>query len=96
MLDPAATKNLPWTEPPAPSHEATAPKTATIEVEQTSNKPASLTIEVQDPVPPVKFTEDSPHTATSVHDEVEILGTQKTVLDEPSTILTNPRAGGEK
>ena len=57
-------------------------------MEQTSNKPASPTTEAQDPVPPVKFTEDSPHTATSVHDEVEILGSQKTVPDKPSSILT--------
>ena len=64
------------------------PEGTAIEVEQPSNKPASPITEAQDPVPPVKFTEDSPHTATNVHDEVEILGSQKTVLDEPSTILT--------
>ena len=64
------------------------PEPTTVEVEQPSNKPASPITEAQDPVPPVKFTEDSPHSATSVHDEVEILGSQKTMQDEPSNILT--------
>ena len=36
----------------------------------------------------MKFTEDSPHTATSVQDEVEILGSQKTMQDKSSNILT--------
>ena len=74
LLDPAAAKNPPMSEPSARSHEAIAPETTAQEMEQTSNKPASPTTEAQDPVPPVKFTEDSPHTATNVQDEVEILG----------------------
>ena len=75
-------------KPPTPSHEAVALETTAQEMEQTSNKAASPTTETQDPVPPVKFTEDSPHTATSVDDEVEVLGSQKTVLDKPSSTLT--------
>ena len=76
------------TEPPAPSHEVVTPEPTALEVEQTSNKPASPITKVQEPVPPVKFTEDSPHTATSVQDEVEILGSQKTMQDKPSSVLT--------
>ena len=75
-------------EPPAPSQEAMIPEATTQEMEQTSNKAASPTTETQDPVPPVKFTEDSPHTATSVDNDVEVLGSQKIVLDKPSSTLT--------
>ena len=76
------------TEPPSLNQEAAIPKATATEVEQPSNNSTSPAPETQDPAPPVKFTEDSPHTATSVHDEVEILGSQKTLQDEPSTILT--------
>ena len=57
-------------------------------MEKTSSKAASPTTEAQDPVLPVKFIEDSPNTATSVDDDVEILGSQKTVPDKPSSIVT--------
>ena len=75
-------------KPPSPSHETIAPETTAQEMEQTSSKAASPTTETQDPVLPVKFAENSPHTATSVDDEVEVLGSQKTVLDKPSSTLT--------
>ena len=57
------------------------------EMEQTSSKAASPTTETQDP-PPVTLTKDSPHTATSVDEEVEILGSWKVDLDKPSNTLT--------
>ena len=57
-------------------------------MEQTSNKAASPTTEAQDLVLPVKFTEDSPNTTTSVDDDVEILGSQKTAPGQPSNVLT--------
>ena len=76
------------TEPPSLNQEASIPEATVSKVEQPSNKSASPTPEAQDPAPLVKFSEDSPHTATSVHDEVEILGSQKTVQDKPSSILT--------
>ena len=57
-------------------------------MEQTSSKAASPTIETQDPTPPVKLAETSPHTATSVDEEVEILGSQNMDLDKPSSTLS--------
>ena len=86
LLDPAAAKDPPMTEPPSLNQEAAIPEATATEVEQPSNKSASPAPEAQDLAPPVKFLEDSPHTATSVHDEVEILGSQKTVQDQPSSV----------
>ena len=57
-------------------------------MEQDSGKAASPNIETQDPAPPATFTKDLPHTATSVDEEVEILGSQKADLDKPSSTLT--------
>ena len=57
-------------------------------MEQTSSKAANRITKTQDPTPPVTFTKDSPHTATSVDEEVEILGSQKIDLDKPSSTLS--------
>ena len=57
-------------------------------MEQDSGKATSPHTEVQDLAPPVTFTKDSPHTATSVDEEVEIRGSQKVALDKPSSTLT--------
>ena len=64
------------------------PETTPQEMEQTSSKAASPNTENQDLAPPVTLTKDSPHTATSVDEEVEILGSQKVALDKPSSTLT--------
>ena len=56
-------------------------------MEQTSSKAASPTTETQD-LPPVTLTKDSPHTATSVDEEVEILGSWKVDMDKPSNTLS--------
>ena len=57
-------------------------------MEQDSDKAASLNTETQDSAPPATFTKDSPHTATSVDEEVEVLGSWKVDLDKPSSTLT--------
>ena len=57
-------------------------------MEEESGKAASPHTEVQDVAPPTVLTKDSPHTATSVDEEVEILGSQKVALDQPSSTLT--------
>ena len=75
-------------KPPSPSRETIAAETTTQEMEQTSSKAASPTTKNQDPAPPISLTKDSPHTATSVDEEVEILGSQKADLDKPSSTLT--------
>ena len=56
-------------------------------MEQDSGKAASPNTESQDLAPPATFTKDSPHTATSVDEEVEVLGLQKVDLDKPSSTL---------
>ena len=53
-------------------------------MEQDSGKAASPHTEAQDLAPPPTFTKDSPHTATSVDEEVEILGSQTVDLAKPS------------
>ena len=82
LLDPAAAKDLPVSKPPSPPHESVIPETTMQEMEETYTKAASPTTKTQDPTPPVTFTTDSPHTATSVDEEVEILGSQKIDLDK--------------
>ena len=57
-------------------------------MEQDSGKAASPHIEAQDLAPPATFAKDSPHTATSVDEEVVILGSQKVVQDQPPTTLS--------
>ena len=57
-------------------------------MEEESGKAASPRTEAQDVAPPTTFAKDSPHTATSVDEEVEILGSQKVALDKPSSTLT--------
>ena len=51
------------------------------------SKAASPHHEEQD-IPPPPATKDSPHTATSVDEEVVILGSQKIVQDQPPTTLS--------
>ena len=57
-------------------------------MEDESAKAASPRHEDQDMTPPPIFTKDSPHTATSVDEEVTILGSQKIAQDQPSTTLS--------
>ena len=57
-------------------------------MEEDSGKAASPHTEVQDIAPPTIFSKDSPHTATSVDEDVEILGSQKIAQDQPSSILS--------
>ena len=87
LLDPAAAKDPPRSKPPSPPRETAVPESTTQEMEQTSSKAASPTTETQDP-PPVTLTKDSPHTATSVDKEVEILGSRKVDMDKPSNTLS--------
>ena len=56
-------------------------------MEEDSTKAASPRREDLDVPPPPASTKDSPHTATSVDEEVTILGSQKITQDLPSTIL---------
>ena len=56
-------------------------------MEEDSAKAASPRHEEQD-IPPPPPTKDSPHTATSVDEEVEILGSRKVVQDQPPTTLS--------
>ena len=58
------------------------------DMEEESGKAASPHTEVQDIAPQMIFTKDSPHTATSVDEEVVILGTQKIAQDQPSNTLS--------
>ena len=55
-------------------------------MEEDSAKAASPRHEEDIPPPPP--TKDSPHTATSVDEEVEILGSRKVVQDQPPTTLS--------
>ena len=57
-------------------------------MEQDSGKAASPNTETQEPAPPATFTKDSPHTTTSVDEEVEVLGSRKVDLDKPSSTMT--------
>ena len=88
MLDPATDKSSPKRKSPSPPRETAIPAVTTQEMEEDSGKAASPHPEVQDVAPPTIFTKDSPHTATSVDEEVEILGSQKVALDQPSSTLT--------
>ena len=58
------------------------------DMEDESAKAASPRREDQDIPPEPTFTKDSPRTATSVDEEVTILGSQKVTQDLPSTILS--------
>ena len=59
----------------------------TEEMEEDSTKAASPHHEEQD-IPPPPPTKDSPHTATSVDEEVVILGSRKVVQDQAPTTLS--------
>ena len=56
-------------------------------MKEESTKAASPRHEEQD-IPPPPPTKDSPHTATSVDEEVVIVGSQKVVQDQPPTTLS--------
>ena len=88
MLAPAADKSSPKRKSPSPLRETAIPAVTTQEMEEDSGRVASPHTEVQDVAPPTTLTKDSPHTATSVDEEVEILGSQKVALDKPSSTLT--------
>ena len=56
-------------------------------MEEDSAKATSPRHEEED-IPPPPPTKDSPHTATSVDEEVEILGSRKVVQNQPPTTLS--------
>ena len=88
LLDPATGKSSPERKSPSPPRETAIPTVTTEDMEEESAKAASPCHEDQDITPPPTFTKDSPHTATSVDEEVVILGSQKIVQDQPSTTLS--------
>ena len=88
LLDPATGKSSPERKSPSPPRETATPAVVTEDMEEESAKAASPHHEDQETAPPPTFTKDSPHTATSVDEEVVILGSQKIVQDQPSTTLS--------
>ena len=87
LLDPAIGQSSPQRKLPSPPRETAPPAVNTEEMEEDSAKAASPRHEEQD-IPPPPPTKDSPHTATSVDEEVEILGSRKVVQDQPPTTLS--------
>ena len=88
LLDPATGQSSPQQKSPSPPRETANPAVTTEDVEDESTKAASPHREDQDTTPPPTSTKDSPHTATSVDEEVVILGSQKIAQDQPSTTLS--------
>ena len=88
LLDPATGKSSPERKLPSPPRETATPAVITEDMEEESAKSASPHHEHQDITPPPTFTKDSPHTATSVDEEVVILGSQKVAQNQPSSTLT--------
>ena len=88
LLDPATGKSSPERKSPSPPRKTATPAVVTENMEDESAKAASPHHEEQD-IPPPPPTKDSPHTATSVDEEVVILGSQKIVQDQPTTTLSN-------
>ena len=81
LLDPATGKSSPERKSPSPPRETAIPAVTTEGIEEESAKATSPRHEDQDITPPPTTTKDSPHTATSVDEEVVILGSQKIVQD---------------
>ena len=88
MLDPATGKSSPRRKSPSPPRETAIPVVTTEDMEEESGKAASPRTEVQDVTPPTTLAKDSPHTATSVDEEVVILGSQKVAQDQPTSTLS--------
>ena len=88
LLDPATGQSSPQQKSPSPPRETANPAVTTEDMEDESTKAASPRREDQDTTPPPTSTKDSPHTATSVDEEVVILGSQKIIQDQPSTTLS--------
>ena len=87
LLDPAIGQSSPQRKSPPPPRETAPPAVVTEDMEEESTKAASPHHEEQD-IPPPPPTKDSPHTATSVDEEVVILGSQKVVQNQPPTTLS--------
>ena len=87
LLDPATGQSSPPHKSPSPPRETAIPAVVTEDMEDESAKAASPHQEEQN-IPPPPPTKDSPHTATSVDEEVVILGSQKVVQDQPPTTLS--------
>ena len=87
LLDPATGQSSPQQKSPSPPRETATPAGIIEEMEEDSAKAASPHHEEQD-IPPPPPTKDSPHTATSVDEEVVILGSRKVVQDQPPTTLS--------
>ena len=79
LLDPATGQSSPQQKSPSPPRETANPAATTEDMEDESAKAASPRHEDQDIPPEPASTKDSPHTATSVDEEVVILGSQKIV-----------------
>ena len=77
LLDLAMGKSSPERKSPSPPRETAIPVVTTEDMEEEFAKAASPRHEDQDITPPPTFAKDSPHTATSVDEEVVILGSQK-------------------
>ena len=87
MLDPATGQSSPQQRSPSPPRETAAPAVNTEEMEEDSARVASPRHAEED-IPPPPLTKDSPQTATSVDEEVTILGSRKVVQTEPPTTLS--------
>ena len=87
MLDPATGQSSPQQRSPSPPRETATPVVNTEEMEEDSTKATSPMREEENIVPPPP-TKNSPHTATSVDEEVEILGSRKVVQTGPPTTLS--------
>ena len=87
MLDPATGQSSPQQRSPSPPRETATPAVNTEEMKEDSAKATSPRHEEED-IPPPPPTKDSPHTATSVDEEVEILGSRKVVQTGPPTTLS--------
>ena len=86
LLDPATGQSSPQRKSPSPPRETATPAVVTEDMEDESAKVASPHQEEQD-IPPPPPTKDSPHTATSVDEEVVTLGSQKVVQDQPPPLF---------
>ena len=87
LLDPATGKSSPRRKSPSLPRETATPAVVTKDMEEESTKAASPHNEEQD-TPPPPPTKDSPHTATSVDEEVVIMGSQKVVQNQPPTTIS--------
>ena len=87
MLDPVTGHSSPKQKSPSPPRETATAAVNTEQMEEDSARVASPRHAEED-IPPPPLTKDSPQTATSVDEEVTILGSRKVVQTEPPTTLS--------